>query len=267
LKIICKEKANLSAIIQLLLVKNTELRKLVIKLLSRHFISHSTLLREVGVVDLLMHCIDENTGMEALQLLFKIQENIEGFNNDIEINKIVQIDKEIVLNDAKIKNSVFLRFLPVCFVRYLVNDVNVKDALGVFLSEEFNEPTLIWSKQERTIFARALRQHLGKHKERLRETDPQDVGTLSLYEEYYKNIIAYPRIEKELRCGNYFLKAWIKANGPLSDKCQDQFYIHLINTLKLIVSNYIITNSKEILNELIVTLKAFDMFLDKYLLY
>lgn len=264
-KIICREKENLNAIVQLLLINSTELRKHVIKLISLYFISDGELLNELGLVDLLVNCLNEATGPEALQLLFKLQERLKNPNADIGISSFIPADQEVIKGDAKIRDSVFLRYLPVCFVRYLAGEVYAKNAIGILLSDEFNEPTLSWSKYERVIFAREVKEHLKQYKHTLKGLALLGTKDLPLYKSHFKSIIKYPSLEQELRCGKYFLRNWIKANGPLDDSDQATFYAQLNDALRFTASGYL--HNTEKLHEFLITLKAFDIFLIKYFAY
>ena len=255
-KIYCKKPECLAAIVQLLLVKNSGIRKNVIKFIGRHFPS---CLKETGIIDLLMICINKDTGLESLQLLYKIQEHFTHFNDGLDFTQFLPVDQELIGKSLKLRNSVFLRYLPVCLVRYLAEEENAKNVLTVFLSSDTTQPTLIWNKEQRSIFRRTLKAHLVELRGEIAEfvSKYNKVENIPLYRKHFSSVIKFPRIESEIRCGRFFLHIWNKANGLIDPREIDDFYLNLGQTLRTV-------EEKNSLEELDVVLRSFEIVFDMY---
>jgi len=265
IKEMCKNSKNLAIIVNLLLVKNTEIRRTVIKFIGQRLIDYKYI-KDTSIIEMLINCLDENTGMESLILLKKLQEIHNDYNTDLNIEKnLSQVDIELIKNNTDIRKSVFLRFLPICLIRYLVDENYSKNALTILVAEDFSKPTLIWNKEMHNIFKNTLKTHLAPLKNAIRKF-VFEPGQLKLENmpifiiPKFNHIIKYPIIDSEIRCGEYFIRPWIKSNGPLDEKSAEIFIVNLGLTLKSVI----LQNSEKLLEEIDTVLQAFDIFFTKY---
>ena len=218
-QIFCKKKENLGCIAQILLTKNVELIKKAIKLISHYFVRKNVDLKQTGIIDFLMLCLNENTGAEALALLNKIQEFTNSYNSDIDLSNFTKIDQELLNEHPKLKNSIFLRYFPPSFVKYLTEEINCKCALAIYLKNDYRQPEVIWTKEMRELFESSLEKHLSGIKKQLEEFltvgsgKKQLIEIMPLYKTIFTEIIKYPQVEKEIRCGEFYLRSWIEAKG------------------------------------------------------
>lgn len=265
-QIFCKRKENLCSIAQILLTKSNDLIKKAIKLIAHYFVRKNIDLKQTGIIDFLMLCLNENTGAEALGLLNKIQEYASSsYNSDIDLSKFSKIDQELLNEYPKIKNSIFLRFFPPSFVKYLTEEMDCKCALTIYLKNDERQPELIWTKEMRELFECTLEKHLSGFKKQLEEFltigsgKKQPIETMPLYNSIFGEIIKYPQVEKEIRCGEFYLRSWIETKGRVERFNPAIFYSNLETTfhslaqdlakvdlanLRLVLDSYTISFSK-----------------------
>ncbi len=261
----CRQRECLSTVVQLLLVRSATLRRDAIKFVLRHF-SADPLLRETGIVDFLLLCLDESTGMEALQLVAEIQEkNAEGYNAELDLGSLSALDCELVRSSPRIQESILLRYFPVCVTKYFVETENTKNALGVFLSHGVAWPYLIWQKDMRKLLKLKLKEGFAELRKSLREYAVTEAylqnRKIPLYVSQFKSMIHYPQIDKEVRCGDYFLRSWNAADGPMDPSEMDGFFASLQRAFVQVVPA---GKEAQNLDELEVVLKSFEIVFSKY---
>ncbi len=255
----CKRKESLGSVVQLLLVRSAELRKIVIKFVQRHFATYGKL-RETCIVDLVLPCLNKATGTEALQLLTEIQaKNSENFNSDLNLSRFSSLDCDLILNNPKVRASIFLRYLPACLIRQFVNS----EGLEVFLSEKVEWPNLLWSREMRRLLQSRLKEHFAGLRKTLREYAETEgyakQRPVPLCAGRFKMVVSYPQIDREVRCGDYFLRAWNRATGTMEPSEVDNFFISLKQTFDKVMAG-----GKPNLEELEVVLKSFEIVFTRY---
>ena len=238
----CEEKIHMAAILQTLLVNNVELRKNSIEILGNFFKYSGNSLIEIGLIDFLINCLNENTGLYALDLLYQIQKIAVNYNKDIDFSLYSISDQELIAMNEKIKKSVFLRFLPVPFVKIIVEAEDSKQILQLYTKENIEESTIIWSKGMRELLEKELSVHLDKFNQELSKfVDNKDVKfrkikNMPIYAEIFKKTIKYPQIEKEVTCGEYYLRVWNNLKPAMERKNQSNFIKSLKLTFEVITS-------------------------------
>jgi len=240
----CEKRQHLAAITQILLIDDPNLRAITLKFIETYFVSPSINLRETGIIDFLMMCIDEKTGNDALSLLYHIQSVTEEYNNDLDFTKFSNADRELIDTNDKIKNSLFLRYLPVPFVKFIVEEQKSEQVLAIFTSELTEQPALIWSKDMRCLLNQILTEHLAPFGKKLIEFSSNKVPNfrkienMPIYSDAFKDVIKYPQIAKEIRCAEYYLRIWNKNNDKKGSVHQMVFFHNLESTFKEVTSNF-----------------------------
>jgi len=262
----CEEPHHLAPIIQILIIENTELRKKTMKFIGNYFVYQQLSIKNTGIIDFLINSIDSKTGNEAFNLLYKIQASTEDYNSDLDFTVFSQTDKELIKNNDKIKNSVFLRYLPVPFVKFLTEDSNRENVFKTFLEAEISEPALIWSKDMRGLLFANMENHLAEFKEKLKmfvknKTEKfRIVSNMPIYNKLFNKIIKYPQIEKEIRCGEYYLRIWNKNKIKMENVQQVIFMNNLEITFSEITQDF----EKINLEDLQIVLKSYTIAYLKY---
>ena len=242
-----------------MLVKSPALRRTVIKFVLRHFAAFDKL-RETGAVELLILCVDESTGMEALQLLAEIQaRNSASYNSVLDLSGFSELDRELIQQSPKVQGSIYLRYFPVCLTKYFADTENLKNALGIFLSNGVSWPYLIWQKDMRKLLRQRLKERvaglrLGLHEYAMTQAYLQ-YKKIPVYSSHLETVMTYPQIDKEVRCGDYFLRPWNAANGPIDPSETDGFLGGLKQTFE---------TKKGDLDDLEVVLKSFEIVFTRY---
>lgn len=233
----------MAAIIQTLLVENAELRKTTMKFIGNYFISSKVNLKELGIIDFLMTCINEKTGEEALSLLGLIQAATEDYNSDLDFKVFSNADQELINTNDKIKNSLFLRYLPVPFVKFIVETSKSEQILAVYMKDSLEDTALIWSKDMRILLKNTLALHMGSFKKQLGDfVCNKTVGfrrlqNMPIYTELFKTVVIYPQTEKEIRCGEFYLRVWNSKKGSMENIHQIVFFNNLERTFKEITAD------------------------------
>lgn len=238
------------AILQTLLGNNTELRKKTIDIIGKFF--KNPALIEIGLIDFLMSCLDENTGIEALDLLYQMQKVSENYNKDLDVSQFSITDRELIANNEKIKNSVFLRYFPSPYVKIIVESEDPKQILQIYAKDNIEESALIWSKAMRELFEKILCSHLASFKEQLgkfadsKVVGSRKIGLMPAYTNIFKQIIKYPQIEKEVCCAEYYLRVWNNSKLALDKKLQGNFTKSLKLTFDVITADINQINLKDL---------------------
>ena len=194
---------------QLLLVENADLKKKVIALISKHLVCENIEYKQNGIVDLLMQSIDNNNGKTIISLLCQIQKYVNDYNKDLQFTKFDVVDQEIIRQDPKIKNSIFLRYLPIPFVKFLTNETNEENIYKIFMAESHKSPELIWNREMFEHLNCQLKEHLDAFIKVLKNyalnKQCRSLETLPIYSTLFSSIIKYPQISGEIRCAEYYL--------------------------------------------------------------
>ena len=234
----------MAAIVQVLLIDNPELRKKTMKFIGNYFVSPGIRLKDTGIVDFLLMCVDEKTGAEALTLLYRIQGVNEEYNKDIDFSKLSNADRELISTNDKIMNSIFLRYFPVPFVKYMTEETNADQILKVYSSETIEEPALLWSKDMRRLLRQTLETHLSGFRKQLAEfvstkkANYRKVENMPLYPELFKEVVKYPQIAREIRCAEYYLRLWNVNKGKMENIHQVVFFNNLEKTFAEVTAGF-----------------------------
>ncbi len=240
----CEAKAHMAAIVQVLLVDNPELRKKTMKFIGNYFVSPSIALKETGIVDFLLMCVDDKTGPEALGLLYRIQAVNEDYNKDIDFSRLSSADRELISTNDKIMNSIFLRYFPVPFVKYMTEEPNTEQILKVYLSDSIEEPALIWSKDMRTLLIHTLDTHIAGFRQQLAQfvgnktPNFRKVANMPTYPELFREVVRYPQIAREIRCAEYYLRLWNVNKGKMENIHQIVFFNNLEKTFAEVTASF-----------------------------
>ena len=240
IRIICRKRNNLASIVQLLLVQSDEIVKRTIKFLGNHFMYKRFLnVKECGIVDILMYvlCVDPEATEEIISLLCSLQELCgESFNADLDFNNFSRADKELITNNEKIKSSLFLRFFPVPFVKFIVEENNTGAISAIYKKSNHKQADLIWSKTMRALLEEKIKLHMSPF---LLELDKfvskkggkgRTVEQMPVYSESFKEIIKFPEIENEIRCAEFYLREWNEWKGTMEGVHQVIFMKNLDKT-------------------------------------
>ncbi len=191
-----------------------------------------------------MMAIDDQTGTEAFGLLYKIEAVSEDYNSDLDFDVFTIADHELINTNDKIKNSVFLRYLPVPFVKYLAEDSNREQVLKVFLEEKIEESALIWSTEMRKLLRSTLAAHLEEFREQLEKFVKSKVpnfrktSNMPVYSKLFNEVLKYPQIEREIRCAEYYLRIWNQNKGKMENVHQVIFFNNLEGTFNEVTAEF-----------------------------
>ena len=147
----------------MLILQNSDLTREVLIFIETHLNSHFAFfkLKNSGMIEFLILCLSTKNGDRALTLLLKFQEVCIEFNETLKIGllnkndlKMIQEDKNKALGkrDPLLLESIFLRYLPVPFIKFLYECImgsGQQNFLEVYRSDVHRHPILIWSKQLR----------------------------------------------------------------------------------------------------------------------
>lgn len=205
----CKENRKFRVIVQLLLVENAILKKKLISLISQHLVCQTMDYKQSGIIDILMQNIDNINGKSVIALLLQIQKFVLDYNKDLQFTKFEVVDQEIIQQDAKIKNSIFLRYLPLPFVRFLNSETNPENIFKIFTAENHKSPELIWTREMLEHLNCQLKDHLEPIIKNLKIFALNKSGRITenmpIYSTPFTSIIKYPQISGEIRCAEYYL--------------------------------------------------------------
>lgn len=258
-RIFCQKKPHMAAIIQILLIENTEMRKKLMKFIANYFVSPKLNLKEYGIVDFLMSCIDDKTGSEAIDLLILIQNATENYNNDLVFKSLSIADQDLINSNDKIKDSIFLRYFPIPFVKFIVEAPSCKLILETYCKNLIEDSALIWTQDMRNQLENTLASHLAPFKKLLGEYVEnksegfRKIENMPIYSTIFKEIMKYPKIDHEIRCGEYYLRIWNSKKGNTEGIHQPTFFNNLEKTFKEISGDF----SKYTLEDFQIVLTSF----------
>jgi len=109
--------------------------------------------------------------------------------------------------------SIFLRYLPVPFVKFLYEQGQRK-FLEIYRTPKYDSPILIWNSLLRKQLEDKITSHATDFLEELKKyaQDPELIkhpSKLPVYDKEVSEIIKYDKIESEVRCGRYYLSKWV----------------------------------------------------------
>jgi hypothetical protein len=201
-------------IVSLLLVDNEDLVRTVITFIST-YIGTSVDFKFNGAIDFLVSVLGGPVGKEAFGLLRKIENDVE-LNSDLDFSVLEEIDKKIVNEDEKVRKSVFLRYLPVLFVKMINKEASVDKLYKIFMSEQYKQPELIWTEDMRSDLIKDMKEHIGSFMNKVSEfVNTRDYKTAENFPKYttlYTKIKTYPQLSNEIRSGDYYLDTYDEAS-------------------------------------------------------
>ena len=134
------------------------------------------------------------------------------------------ISKELVLttddSPPLLGDSIFLRYLPVPFIKYLYeNQKNDQKFLEIYRRHDYRHPRLIWNQSMRNTLEDKIKNNARKFLSDLREFahDRERYrvpAEIPIFERSVNEIVKYEQIEKEVRCGRYYLGVWTSLESP-----------------------------------------------------
>jgi hypothetical protein len=196
------------------------------------------------LVDLLIATLDEETGEEALTLLYSIQRIAENYNNDLDFSVFSLADKELINTNDKIKDSIFLRYLTVPFVKRIIENASKTEILKIFMAESIQEVTLIWDTEMRSLLHNTLEEQLKDFKSdikifiKTKAPNFRKAENMPVYKEALSKVIKYPQVDKEIRSAEYYLRIWNKNREKLERVNKTRFFNNLSNTFQEITSTF-----------------------------
>ena len=196
------------------------------------------------LIDLLIYLLDDKTGNEALGLLHKIQRIHETYNSDIDFAQFSIADLSLINTNDKIKNSIFLRYFPVPFVKRFIENPSKEEILNIYMSEDMKESTLIWTSDMRKLLHDTLEGHLKEFKNNLisfvknKEPNFRKINNMPVYATPFSKVMKYPQIEKELRCAEYYLRVWNTKREKMENVHQIIFLNNLQSTFNEVTSKF-----------------------------
>ena len=224
----CKENEMLRVIVQVLLHEDERLRKIAVEFIGQHVLSPGLEYKVCGLVDFLVTCLDGPAGKEAFVLLCKIEgicreesadQKAELYNAGLDTSKLLEADKEILANNEKVRESVFLRFLPAPFVRNIVKDFNYEKSYEIFASDNYRQPELVWDKDMRGFLLSQVRTHVAGYIKSVREfvgKKTELIENFPHYSEPFNKLVSYPQLSGEMRSGEYYLNTSKAVGNPES---------------------------------------------------
>ena len=63
---------------------------------------------------------------------------------------------------------------------------------------------------------------------------------MPIYTDFFKDVVRYPSLEKEVKIGNYYVRLWnreVKIKNMVKEKDEKKFYVDLKDQLKKCVQN------------------------------
>lgn len=245
----CAAEKHLEAITQLLLLRDNKLRRTVVQFVKRHFVPSAGGAkcgreRLKPLVDILVATLDEETGEEVLELLGNVQRASEEYNKDLDFAKFSLADQELINTNEKIKDSIFLRYLTVPFVKRITESSSNVEVLKTYMSENIQESTLIWTVQMRRLLHATLQDHLKPFQTdlltfvRTKTPNYRTIGNMPVYSKPFSQALKYPQVEHEIRCAEYYLRIWNKYKDMLEDVNKMRFLNNLPNTFKEITADF-----------------------------
>ncbi len=262
----CERREHTAAILQALLVDHPTLRRKAIKFIGNYFVSQRITLKDTGVVDFLMTCLDEKTGVEALTLLYRIQTVVEDYNKDLDMSQFSLADMELIKTRDKIANSIFLRYFPVPFVKFMTEETNVEQVLKTISSEKIEQPALVWSRDMRKLLGQILAEHLSPFNKQLvqfvstKKAGFRCVANMPIYPTVFRGIIKYPQIAREIRCAEYYLRVWNLNKGKMENSQQAVFFGNLEKTFNEVTAGFPTLD----LGDFTTVLRSFSLAYAKY---
>jgi len=197
-------------IVSVLLADNEDLVRTVITFIST-YIGADIDFKFNGAIDFLVSILDGPVGKEAFELLRKIENDIES-NSDLDFNSLEEMDKKNVDEDEKVRKSVFLRYLPVLFVKAINKERSTEKLYKIFMSKQHRQPELIWTEEMRSDLIKDVSSHIKSFTEKVSEfaniKSYKTAETFPKYKTPYNKIKIYSQLSNEVRSGDYYLNTY-----------------------------------------------------------
>ena len=113
-------------------------------------------------------------------------------------------------------DSIFLRYLPVPFIKYLY-EKGEESFLEIYRRYDYKHPILIWNADMKSTLDNKIKDNAHQFLQDLRafaqnvDTD-RDPERIAIYDKRLTEIVKYDQIENEVRCGRYYLGVWTSQN-------------------------------------------------------
>jgi len=245
----CISKNHLEAITQLLLMEDKKLRCTIIKFIKSYFIPDLGRLKYPKekvkpLVDILIKTLNKETGEEALGLLYNIQRVFNDYNSDLDLSVFSLADRQLINTNDRIKNSIFLRYVTVPFVKRITENSSKSDILSTFMIENIIQSTLIWTKEMRELLQNTLDEHLKSFQTLLKDfvktktPNYRTTHNMPIYSDPFTKVINYPQVKDEIRCIEYYLRIWNTNKEKLENDAKTRFFNNLPNTFKEITDSF-----------------------------
>ncbi len=235
----CREPDQFRAIVHTISHPDESLKKSAVAFIAEHLVSPTLDCKASGLVDFLVASLEGPAAKDAFMLLCKLQELYKEYNAGLDTSKMIEADKEIVTTNERVQQSIFLRFLPVPFVRTIMKDFNYERSYEIFAADNARQPELVWDKDMRGLMLREVRGHVEKYVKTLQEFASKRIESIEdmpRYPEPFGKVIVYPQLSGEMRSGEYYLNT-PEVKGRVEDLNSNSLVESLEKTLSEIMSN------------------------------
>ncbi|CDW89296.1 UNKNOWN [Stylonychia lemnae] len=215
---------NVSILSQLLLIQNKDLTRETFSFIETHFSSQYCMykFKSTGIVEFLIMYLDSELSKQAMSLLQLMQEVSFDYNDNLNLEMFYEGDDLKMIHQdhsGNLKNSIFLRYLPLPLVIKAIQPGNTNEFIQIFQEISYEKATLIWNRQMREMLKQQILMNsdqlisdLNEYAYNFRHNMQNDDHFLPKFNTPLIDIIKYKFIEEEVRCGQYYLRVWTQIN-------------------------------------------------------
>jgi len=236
----------------MLILQNSDLTREVLIFIETHLNNHFAFfnLKNTGIIELLILCLSTSHSSRALALLLKFQEVCIESNESLKFAFFNKHDLEMIREENKknqkqkqtakqfeyfdhqetslqkptpaLQDSIFLRYLPVPFIKYLYEDKE-PHFLDVYKTDSFRSPISIWNKKMREHLEEKITTNEELFVKKIAETAMHNSSKLEPLQE----IVKFEELDSEVRCGRYYLSVWVEQKKLLKDEENKKYFFSI----------------------------------------
>jgi len=135
-------------------------------------------------------------------------------------------DKKSVEAAPLLGDSIFLRYLPVPFIKYLYEN-DEQSFMEIYRRHDYRHPILIWNASMRSTLENKIKENAKTFLSMLGAfaREHRDPKLIPVCQRGVNEIVKYEQIENEVRCGRYYLGVWtsLKTDFTIAEEQEPEF--------------------------------------------
>ena len=254
------KKRSINWILQLFLIENNDLIKVVTSFIFKHFKWQYSLslLIENGLIEYLIFGMHTKSKNKIMKIIDSVNQYFPDYNDDIDFEEMISEEEKLTFSKLepsskiKIKAHPLWRFLPVTLLDLLEAGEH-RMFIDIYIHDDIQSEFIVWNKQYRETLLNYMRGYFESQVQQLIQFVSEEFefvrvpGNLPLYTDKLTKVVKYDKLDKEMKIGRFYARMWVKnaSSIQMTNDELNEFYLKVDSQIRSCVNSDLINDSKE----------------------